>query len=288
MEGNTRLHKEARKADTPKQQAIPPPQTLLGEPETYANTARREYTNPIRNGLLGHGLNLRIQPKLSVWLWNCRGIRRKRDLSVCWRSKRLVTSTQRIRRGGTATLPPKAEELPRCLTRNANTDRDEHVSGHVTRPDDSERHTKFKMAPVGGAKFYNEEVERQRGNKELRKKIAELNKDAEEYALRLSRQNWYSLSDGMQCRVDLAQTWKLLRALVDPEGTRTVAQNKITFLMHKEGVEGNKITERLAGKYLCRDPPVYQPDYTGQPNKVLDMPITLGELEAALAAMKKN
>ncbi|KAG0437179.1 hypothetical protein HPB47_017564 [Ixodes persulcatus] len=59
-------------------------------------------------------------------------------------------------------------------------------------------------------------------------------------------------------------------------------------LMHTEGVEGDEITERLARKYLCRDPPVDQPDYEGEPNKVLDRPITLGELEAALAAMKNN
>lgn len=67
-----------------------------------------------------------------------------------------------------------------------------------------------------------------------------------------------------------------------------VGKNKITSLMHKEGVEGDEIRERLAGKYLCRDPPVDQPDYKGEPNVVLDRPITLGDLETALAAMKNT
>ncbi|KAG0445600.1 hypothetical protein HPB47_013560 [Ixodes persulcatus] len=118
---------------------------------------------------------------------------------------------------------------------------------------------------------------RQRHNKALRKKIAELTAKAEEYVIKLASQNWYG-----------AQSWRLLRALIDPGKTKTATTNRLAELVFKIPEPQDRIMDQLATRYLCLDPPVVQPDYKGRENPDLDRPITVEELEYELRNMKKT
>ncbi|KAG0410491.1 hypothetical protein HPB47_012414 [Ixodes persulcatus] len=94
-------------------------------------------------------------------------------------------------------------------------------------------------------------------NKKLRKKIEELNTKAEASAVTLTRQSWNLMWDCMQGRSGVSSTWKLLRALTDPEGTSTTARNRTCELRYRIGGPDEPIVKRLANKYLCLDPPDY-------------------------------
>ncbi|KAG0415802.1 hypothetical protein HPB47_007024 [Ixodes persulcatus] len=120
---------------------------------------------------------------------------------------------------------------------------------------------------------------RQRHNKVLRKKIAELTTKAEEYAIKLASQNWYGVCDRIRGNLGSAQSWRLLRALIDPGKTKTATTNRLAELVFKIPEPQDRIMDQLATRYLCLDPPVVQPDYEGRENPDLDRSITVEELE---------
>ncbi|KAG0438727.1 hypothetical protein HPB47_016908 [Ixodes persulcatus] len=117
---------------------------------------------------------------------------------------------------------------------------------------------------------------RQRHNKVLRKKIAELTAKAEENAIKLASQNWYGVCDRIRGNLGSAQSWRLLRALIDPGKTKTATTNRLAELVFKIAEPQDRILDQLATRYLCLDPPVVQRDYEGRENPDLDRPITAG------------
>ncbi|KAG0430633.1 hypothetical protein HPB47_022530 [Ixodes persulcatus] len=119
----------------------------------------------------------------------------------------------------------------------------------------------------------------QRLNRKLKIKIQEINHKAEEYAAELTRQNWYNLCDSIQGRLNSASTWKLLRALLDPNNTRTATCKRISELVFKSLLTAHEMFDKLASKYLCIEPPKAQNDYHGRANPALDEPIAVWELE---------
>lgn len=129
---------------------------------------------------------------------------------------------------------------------------------------------------------------RQKHNKKLKRRIEVLNREAESYAISLTKQNWNALCDQIRGKLSVSKTWKLLRALIDPNGTRTATQDRLNKLIHLTEGSDEEVIKRLADKYLCTDPPEDQPDYEGEPNEELDRPITTEELRAELTIMKKT
>ncbi|XP_037518279.1 uncharacterized protein LOC119395058 [Rhipicephalus sanguineus] len=106
---------------------------------------------------------------------------------------------------------------------------------------------------------------RQKLNKQLKKRIALLTEQAQEYAERLGRQN------------------------CGP--TRTQQRQNLCRLVHNyAGSEENLLRE--VQKKLCGDPPItttaHDRAYSGKPNPELDEPFTEAELFAALSTLTRN
>lgn len=129
---------------------------------------------------------------------------------------------------------------------------------------------------------------RQRLNRKLKKKIEEINKKAESYAISLTRQNWHSLCDGIQGKLGVSKTWKLLRVLIDPSSSKSATKDRLTKIVHTTPGTDTELIEKLKTRYLCTDQVVEQPEYPGLPNPKLDLPLTKEEIKAEIAAMRKN
>ncbi|KAH7965415.1 hypothetical protein HPB49_007509 [Dermacentor silvarum] len=61
---------------------------------------------------------------------------------------------------------------------------------------------------------------RKRRNRKLALRIAELNNEISEYVAKLSKENWLQVCDGLQGQLSVGKTWKLLRHLIDPAGSK--------------------------------------------------------------------
>lgn len=132
---------------------------------------------------------------------------------------------------------------------------------------------------------------RQRRNKKLRKRIAELNAKAAAYASELAKENWLKLCDGVSGRLSLKQTWNILRHLIDPTKGKSEARRGITRTVNAYKGTHQHLMDNLATLYLrCKTPAskTSHPDYTGRPNSAMDEPISIQELKEALASTNKN
>lgn len=78
-------------------------------------------------------------------------------------------------------------------------------------------------------------------NRKLRKRIAEITLEAEQYAEELTQTNWYKLCDQLQGTLGTKRTWTLLRSLIDPTKTRAVTSHAITKLLHRETRKENEL-----------------------------------------------
>lgn len=128
----------------------------------------------------------------------------------------------------------------------------------------------------------------QKWNRNLRRRIARHNKEIEEYALKLSRQNWESLCDKMDGNISLARTWSLLRYLLDPDECKTAQRQNLHKIQHKhEGTE-QELLDEIRSKYIGDTEKVPLHGYCGIPNDRLDEPITESEVRAELARLNTN
>ncbi|XP_072140714.1 uncharacterized protein [Dermacentor andersoni] len=130
---------------------------------------------------------------------------------------------------------------------------------------------------------------KQRLNKKLKKKIAEVTKEAEEYAAQLTRQSWQKFSDSLNRTLSTAKTWRILKALMDPTKTKSESNKAIQRLVHQfEGTE-EELLEKVRAKCYGQDKPeAYTERYRGEENSDLDRPITREEVFAAVKASTRN
>lgn len=75
-------------------------------------------------------------------------------------------------------------------------------------------------------------LKRQKLNKKLKKRMALLSEQVQEYAERLGRQNWSAFCHAQQGTLSTKKTWHILRALLDNSHTRTEQQQNICRLIH--------------------------------------------------------
>ncbi|KAG0430938.1 hypothetical protein HPB47_022237 [Ixodes persulcatus] len=78
------------------------------------------------------------------------------------------------------------------------------------------------------------------------------------------------------------------KGLIDPNGTRTAAEDLIHKLIHLAEGSDEEVIQRLADKYHCAHRPEDLPEYEGEPNAELDRPTTTDELKAELTLMNKT
>ncbi|KAH6935628.1 hypothetical protein HPB50_007091 [Hyalomma asiaticum] len=117
--------------------------------------------------------------------------------------------------------------------------------------------------------------ERQRLNRKLRLKIAEVSERANEYAHKLETESWVQFCDSMRDTSSTAKTWAILRSLLDPGSTKTTVCRTIRKLV-------SDFTVGAAVDLPCTT------EYEVLANADLDAPITRAELFAAAQTAKRN
>lgn len=129
---------------------------------------------------------------------------------------------------------------------------------------------------------------RQRHNRKLRKKIAEINKQAADYAATLCKENWLKLCDGLQGSLSTRKTWHLLRHLIDPLKSKGESNRNMVRTLNAYPGTKDELLKDLERKYLQTERNFDPPSYTGKPNTELDKPIQLHELKAAIAESRRS
>ncbi|XP_072145076.1 uncharacterized protein [Dermacentor andersoni] len=130
---------------------------------------------------------------------------------------------------------------------------------------------------------------RQKLNKKLKKKIADITKQTEEYATQLARQGWQQFSNSLNGTLSTAKTWRILKALMDPSKNKSESGKSIQRLVHQyEGSEEQllkEVREKCYGKHQIEG---YKGNYLGEENPNMDRPITREEVTEAVRAATKN
>lgn len=95
-----------------------------------------------------------------------------------------------------------------------------------------------------------------RHNKRLRTRIALLNKEAAEYAAQHCRQKWLEMWDALQGRLSTSRTWQILRYLIDPTKSRSVASNTTQATIHQFPGTQEDLVWELRARYIPPTPRV--------------------------------
>lgn len=129
---------------------------------------------------------------------------------------------------------------------------------------------------------------RQRLNRRLRKRVAELNRKIEDHCRQLRAQRWEDICNQADAQMHKGSTWNLLRHLLDSENTKMHQHGRLNEIIARSIRDiGEEATERiLLDKYLPNTPAETHPEYTGTPNGDLDKNIERWEVKAALAKVK--
>lgn len=121
---------------------------------------------------------------------------------------------------------------------------------------------------------------RQRHNRALRKRIAQLDREIEEHAFQVCRAQWEDLCNGLERQMRGASAWRLFRHLLDPEDTRAAQSHKTRRLVtdHK----GDDLLGAIRDRYFKSAESVQHPDYNGVANEQLDAEFSEAEIRNVL------
>lgn len=73
---------------------------------------------------------------------------------------------------------------------------------------------------------------KQRLNRKLRKKIAELNRNMEEHCRELCKQQWHELCNAINGQMHNGKAWNILRQLLDETKTKSHQRDRLAKLIH--------------------------------------------------------
>ncbi|XP_049518462.1 uncharacterized protein LOC125943333 [Dermacentor silvarum] len=131
---------------------------------------------------------------------------------------------------------------------------------------------------------------RQRCNRKLARRIAELNNEISEYVAKLSKENWLQVCDGLQGQLFVGKTWKLLRHLIDPAGSKTASNRLLTKVLNTYDGDSGRLMKALEDQYFQAERgqhPISQ-EYTGPSNEDLDRLFTIPEMWTAIDESNKK
>lgn len=74
---------------------------------------------------------------------------------------------------------------------------------------------------------------RYRSSRNLRKKIAQLNREIEKYCATLCRQQWHAVCQQAGGQLHVGRTWHLLRYLLDPAESKTTQRTQLERTIHR-------------------------------------------------------
>lgn len=125
---------------------------------------------------------------------------------------------------------------------------------------------------------------RQRLNRRLRKKIAEINKNIEEHCRTLNRQQWDELCNAVDGQLHNGKAWNLMKHLLDETKTKSHQRDCLARLIHKEIEKHGEdaVTARLRAKYMPPTSTLQHGPYEGDRNEALDQDFNVEEIRTAL------
>lgn len=131
---------------------------------------------------------------------------------------------------------------------------------------------------------------RQRLNRKLRRRIAQISQEAQEYAETLVRNNWRGFCERLSGTLGTAKTWSILRALIDPSTTRTQTFHRLHSLIHKYRDDPAALLKELEKRFIPTGTPPQYPNYphAEQSNEELDADITIEEVRVVLQDLRRN
>ncbi|XP_075739149.1 uncharacterized protein LOC142784609 [Rhipicephalus microplus] len=125
---------------------------------------------------------------------------------------------------------------------------------------------------------------RQRHNRKLRKRIAQLNRDIEHHSAVLCRQQCHAVCQKADSPLHKGKTWRLLRHLLNDQTTKGAQHYMLNKTIHKAVKEMGEaeVQRRLDAKYLPVTPTDPLPSYVGATNERLDADVEEWEVRAVL------
>lgn len=129
-----------------------------------------------------------------------------------------------------------------------------------------------------------ERWKKQRWNRKLRKKMAELNQAIAKHSALLSRQQWDEVCSRIDGPLHQGRARSLIRHLLDETTTKSYQQNRMARVMHEaeKSLGRDELIKRLSDKYLPETKTEQHPEYAGAPNDKLDRDIATAEVVTAL------
>ncbi|XP_077534660.1 uncharacterized protein LOC144146594 [Haemaphysalis longicornis] len=129
---------------------------------------------------------------------------------------------------------------------------------------------------------------RQRHNRKLRKKIAELGREIERYSKQLCAQQWFALCNQVDGQLHRSGPWKILRQLMDETKSHEFQHTRMAQILHTTARQmgEEEMHKRLNDRYLPETSREDHRDYEGRPNSHLDRDIE--EWEVRLATQNLN
>ncbi|XP_037564833.1 uncharacterized protein LOC119444519 [Dermacentor silvarum] len=125
---------------------------------------------------------------------------------------------------------------------------------------------------------------KQRHNRRLRKRVAELGRAIEKYSRELCTQQWHATCSAADGQLHKGQTWKLLRHLLDDKSTKGHQQHRLaqTIYTAVKTLGEEEASKRINAKYLPTAATEIHPDHNGPHNPELDREIEEWEVRAVL------
>lgn len=125
----------------------------------------------------------------------------------------------------------------------------------------------------------------------LRKKVADLNRQIQDYSAELAQQQWHETCNSADGQMRAGKKWNLLKTLLNETrstSTQSRALQKAIHLAQKQD-SVDCLIDRLAEMYIAPDPsPGNYPAYEGPQLPELDAPFTLSEVRHAAHKLRGN
>ncbi|XP_077547772.1 uncharacterized protein LOC144160025 [Haemaphysalis longicornis] len=137
---------------------------------------------------------------------------------------------------------------------------------------------------IEAKKAIQDRWKKQRLNRRLRKKVAELNKEIENHCRVLSNQKWNEMCCAVDGQLHNGKAWNLLKHLMDETKTKSHQRDRLAKLLQREVTENGAeaVTQKLRDRYVPTTPTVVHGPYRGRSNERLDRDIEVEEVRTAM------
>nr|XP_050046522.1 uncharacterized protein LOC126543446 [Dermacentor andersoni] len=130
----------------------------------------------------------------------------------------------------------------------------------------------------------------QKLNRNLRRRIAALNREIESHCKELGQQQWNEVCASVDGQMRAGGKWNLLKQLLDDKQSKrnhTLAIDRLVHKLNSEGASTNEVMDEVARRYLPigQSEPDDYPAYGGKADEELDSSFSVSEVRAALQSL---